>query len=194
MKKLSFQGMSIVPVPNPNMSGIWLTSADIANALGYASSKSVSNIYSRNAEEFTHSMSMVIRMMTNGINNNLREKRVRLFSLRGCHLIAMFATTDKAKAFRHWVLDILDHEVTLNTPITQPSDREIHAYNVSALANHYNVMYEAWKTQIEPALRAIESPLAGRLCDRFKDGAAFMTYVKKGAEQQLQDGEVPRIQ
>ena len=32
----------------------------------------------------------------------------RLFSLRGCHLIAMFAKTDIAKQFRVWVLDILD--------------------------------------------------------------------------------------
>lgn len=191
MKELSFHGMSIIPVPN--MDGIWLTSADIANALGYASSKSVSNIYSRNSDEFTQSMSKVIKMMTNGINNNLREKRIRLFSLRGCHLIAMFATTNKAKEFRRWVLDILDREVAINTPTLQPSDRERHAYNVNALANHYTAMYEAWKTQIEPALRAIESPLAGKLYDRFKDGAAFMMYVKKGAERQLEDGEMARI-
>ncbi|EAY5332468.1 hypothetical protein LS33_16435 [Salmonella enterica] len=105
----NFHGVELVPAPVNE--GIWLTSSDIAKALGYASSKSVSNIYSRNSDEFTISMSRVIKMMTNGINNDLREKSVRVFSLRGCHLIAMFATTKVAKDFRKWVLDILDKEV-----------------------------------------------------------------------------------
>ena len=34
--------------------------------------------------------------------------RCRIFSLRGCHLLAMFARTPVAKQFRHWVLDVLD--------------------------------------------------------------------------------------
>jgi len=121
--ELNFHGVSLSPVAQ--MNDIWLTSADLARALGYASSKSVSTIYSRNSGEFTGSMSMVIKMMTNGINNNLREKSVRVFSLRGCHLIAMFATTDKAKEFRRWVLDILDREIN-HSPITkQFSDEEL---------------------------------------------------------------------
>ncbi|WP_105634337.1 BRO-N domain-containing protein [Cronobacter dublinensis] len=189
---LNFHGITLQPVAN--LDGIWLTSSDIANALGYASSKSVSTIYSRNSDEFTNAMSMVIKMKTNGINNNLREKNVRVFSLRGCHLIAMFATTPLAKEFRRWVLDILDREVTANAPAPcKPSQRERNAYNVEALAEHYEVMYKAWRTQIEPALRAIESPLAGRLHDRFKDGHIFMSYVRKDADGQLLPGEEARI-
>lgn len=69
-KALSFHNVTLAPAPVAD--GIWLTSADIAKALGYASSKSVSTIYSRNSDEFTSSMSMVIKMKTNGINNNLR--------------------------------------------------------------------------------------------------------------------------
>ncbi|CUY56383.1 Uncharacterised protein [Serratia marcescens] len=68
--ELNFHGINLSPVPQ--MNDIWLTSSDLARALGYASSKSVSTIYSRNSDEFTSSMSMVIKMMTNGINNNLR--------------------------------------------------------------------------------------------------------------------------
>ncbi|PUX35951.1 BRO-N domain-containing protein [Cronobacter sakazakii] len=188
----NFHGVNLVPAPVND--GIWLTSSDIAKALGYASPKSVSNIYSRNSDEFTSSMSRVIKMMTNGINNDLREKSVRVFSLRGCHLIAMFATTPLAKEFRRWVLDILDREVTANVPAPcKPSQRERNAYNVEALAEHYEVMYKAWRTQIEPALRAIESPLAGRLHDRFKDGHIFMSYVRKDADGQLLPGEEARI-
>ncbi|MHB4857029.1 P22AR C-terminal domain-containing protein [Klebsiella pneumoniae] len=122
-KELSFHNVTLVPAPVAD--GIWLTSADIAKALGYASSKSVSTICSRNSDEFTSSMSMVIKMKTNGINNNLREKSVRVFSLRGCHLIAMFATTDKAKEFRRWVLDILDREVAHSPIAKQFSDDEL---------------------------------------------------------------------
>lgn len=42
----------------------------------------------------------------NGVAGQFRTARV--FSLRGAHLIAMFARTSKAQAFRRWVLDILD--------------------------------------------------------------------------------------
>jgi prophage antirepressor-like protein len=57
---------------------------------------------------------MVIKMMTNGINNNLREKSVRVFSLRGCHLIAMFAHYGSQRVPSLGV-DILDREVAQET-------------------------------------------------------------------------------
>ncbi|MEB0897526.1 Bro-N domain-containing protein [Citrobacter sp. Cf039] len=184
----NFHGVSLSPVDN--VPGIWLTSTDVAKALGYKNTKSITNLFNQNADEFSDGMTQVIESVTSG---NYRKK-VRVFSLRGAHLIAMFARTDVAKEFRRWVLDILDREVAVNMPvIDEPSIREKHAYNANALAKHYEVMYEAWKNQIYPALRAIESPLAARLCDRFKDGAIFMMYVQKGAEKQLEKGEVARI-
>ncbi|MCS6025249.1 hypothetical protein LNO14_13275 [Klebsiella pneumoniae subsp. pneumoniae] len=155
-KELSFHNVTLVPAPV--VDGIWLTSADIAKALGYASSKSVSTIYSRNSDEFTSSMSMVIKMKTNGINNNLREKSVRVFSLRGCHLIAMFATTDKAKEFRRWVLDILDREVA-NSPIAkQFSDDEL--CSLAWLWRASDVMLKACNS-VTPLLRVAEHRQAG---------------------------------
>lgn len=185
---LNFHGMNLIPVES--VPGIWLTSADVAKALGYKNAKSITNLFNQNSDEFSEGMTQVIKSVTSG---NYRKK-VRVFSLRGAHLIAMFARTDVAKEFRRWVLDILDREVAINMPvIDRPSVREQHAYNANALAKHYAVMYEAWKNQIYPALRAIESPLAARLCDRFKDGAIFMMYVQKGAEKQLEKGEVSRI-
>ncbi|EOF7604915.1 Bro-N domain-containing protein [Citrobacter freundii] len=185
---LNFHGMNLIPVES--VPGIWLTSTDVAKALGYKSTKSITNLFNQNADEFSDGMTQVIESVTSG---NYRKK-VRVFSLRGAHLIAMFARTDVAKEFRRWVLDILDREVAINMPvIDEPSIREKHAYNANALAKHYAVMYEAWKNQIYPALRAIESPLATRLCDRFKDGAIFMMYVQKGAEKQLEKGEIARI-
>jgi hypothetical protein len=86
---------------------IWLTSKELAEALGYKSVKSISNLYTQNKSEFSAKMSEVIESVTSG---NLK-KSARIFSLRGAHLIAMFARTAIAKEFRRWVLDILDQGI-----------------------------------------------------------------------------------
>ncbi|PAV02480.1 hypothetical protein CBG25_10615 [Arsenophonus sp. ENCA] len=91
---------------------IWFTSAEIAKVLQYASAKSVTNLYNQNQDEFADHMSQVIDSVTSG---NYR-KRTRIFSLRGAHLIAMFANTPVAKEFRKWVLDILDKQTVNQTP------------------------------------------------------------------------------
>lgn len=105
----NFHGVNLIPVKD--VAGIWLTSADIAKALGYKSTKSISNLFTQYEDEFPQGMTMVIESVTNGINGSTRRMKVRVFSLRGAHLIAMFARTPVAKEFRHWVLDILDREV-----------------------------------------------------------------------------------
>lgn len=86
----------------------WLKAADIARALGYAREDSVSRIYDRNAEEFTSAMTQTVNLTVSGKINGLQNITVRIFSLRGAHLLAMFARTPVAKAFRKWVLDVLD--------------------------------------------------------------------------------------
>ena len=85
---------------------MWFSSGDIAKALAYQTENSVTKIFNRNQDEFTEGMSEVLNLGTSG---NL-QKTVRLFSLRGAYLVAMFARTPVAKAFRRWVLDILDRE------------------------------------------------------------------------------------
>lgn len=107
--ELKFQNTTFHPVVDGGH--IWLTSTELARALEYADSKSITKLYTRNKDEFTPAMSMVVNMTTNGINNSLRTKKVRVFSIRGAHLIAMFAETPKAKQFRRWALDVLDKEV-----------------------------------------------------------------------------------
>lgn len=82
----------------------WLQSTQIASALGYASEDAVSRIYRRNSDEFTPCMTETVKLTVSG---NL-QKEVRIFSLRGAHLLAMFARTEVAKEFRRWVLDVLD--------------------------------------------------------------------------------------
>ncbi|EAM4564764.1 peptidase [Salmonella enterica] len=72
------------------------------------------------------------------------------------------------------------------------SQEEIDAYNINALLIHLNVMYEVWSTQIEPALRKIESPLAGKLHDHFKDGVIFARYVEQSLNGKLLPHQKPR--
>lgn len=120
---LNFHGMNLAPVQNVN--GIWLTSADVAKALGYKSTKSISNLFAQYEDEFSSGMTMVIESVTNGINGSSRRMKVRVFSLRGAHLIAMFARTPVAKEFRRWVLDILDREVEHSPIAKQFTDDEI---------------------------------------------------------------------
>jgi len=47
------------------------------------------------------------------------HKEVRIFSLRGAHLIAIFSRTKVAKEFRNWVLDVLDKETYQSAPVTK---------------------------------------------------------------------------
>lgn len=108
MNTLTFNDVNFNPVERNGQ--IWLTSGEIAKALGYKNTKSISNLYSANADEFTPAMTEVIDSVTSLKTKGLRAK-IRIFSLRGCHLLAMFARTDIAKQFRKWVLDILDKEV-----------------------------------------------------------------------------------
>lgn len=97
---LSFNDVNFSPVENDGE--IWLTASELSKALGYAKSNAVTQIFERNEDEFSSNMTKVIK---NPQNLNLR---LRVFSSRGCHLVAMFAKTSVAKAFRKWVLDVLD--------------------------------------------------------------------------------------
>ncbi|WP_426979784.1 BRO-N domain-containing protein [Xylella fastidiosa] len=85
-----------------------LTAADLARALGYADERSVSRIYNRHSEEFTYQMTLTVNLTVKGFGSGNSDKPVRLFSPRGCHLVAMFARTSVAAAFRRWVLDVLE--------------------------------------------------------------------------------------
>lgn len=82
---------------------LWARLPQIGAALGYANPYKVQQLYERNADEFTDSMTAVIDLPSTG-----GVQKTRIFSLRGAHLLAMFARTETAKEFRRWVLDILD--------------------------------------------------------------------------------------
>lgn len=128
--QLAFRETKFTPVKHNGQ--IWLTSKELARALDYKNTKSIANLYNENEDEFTSGMSLVIDSVTNGINSSSRRLKIRIFSLRGAHLIAMFARTPVAKEFRRWVLDILDRETgdPIATPVSPvPSHpSEVHAF------------------------------------------------------------------
>lgn len=153
---LNFQGKALMPVSN--ITGTWLTSSDLAKALEYSNSRAVTMIYNKYADEFTSGMTQVLEVSTSG---NYRKK-VRVFSLRGAHLIAMFARTPVAKEFRRWVLDILDREVTHSPIVKQFTDEELVSlcYQQLWMENSQKVCKELY-----PALKQIRSEYSGKVWD-----------------------------
>ncbi|HGK3768730.1 TPA: P22AR C-terminal domain-containing protein [Klebsiella pneumoniae] len=151
-KELTFHNTSFAYM---EMGGqVWLTAAEVGQALEYADDKAVQRIYSRHADEFTAQMTGVVKLTT---PSGKQESRV--FSLRGAHLVAMFARTPKAKEFRRWVLDILDREVAHSPIAKQFSDEEL--CSLTYLWRSSAVMYEACHN-IYPLLLAAEHKLLPR--------------------------------
>lgn len=141
MQTLTFQNISLTPAKIDSQ--IWLTSADIAQALGYARSDSVTRLYRENADEFRSDTTQIIKTNVKGFGNGNSEKEIRIFSLRGCHLIAMFARTKVAKQFRQWVLDILDKEVGQPVVVhTTTDDRTTLRQAVSMLVSKKGLPYD----------------------------------------------------
>ena len=110
MTTLTFQNTTLSVINQNNQT--FLTAIELGKALQYAHSDNVLRIYDRNADEFTAEMTALVEMQTAG-----GLQKMRIFSLRGAHLIAMFARTKIAKAFRKWVLYILYEEVKKSTAL-----------------------------------------------------------------------------
>ena len=118
MTTLTFQNTTLSVINQHNQT--YFTANDLGLALGYVDAiRSVKQIYDRNADEFTPEMTALVEMQTAG-----GLQKVRIFSLRGAHLIAMFARTKIAKAFRKWVLDVLDEEVKKSTALLTPEQQQ----------------------------------------------------------------------
>lgn len=119
---LTFQDVAIKPMMRAGQT--WLQISEIEQALGYASKgRALAKVYAAHADEFTETMTRVLKLATAG-----GKQAVRVFSLRGAHLLAMFSRTDVAKAFRVWVLNILDAEVA------KPVRQQMKSYNFPLMA------------------------------------------------------------
>ncbi|WOE43097.1 BRO-N domain-containing protein [Acinetobacter chinensis] len=103
---LSFNEVNLKPLPIKD-GQVWVGVTQIGLALGYANPETaITKIFNRKSDEFTSDMTRLVEVQTNG-----GVQQVRVFSLRGAHLIAIFARTPVAKEFRKWVLDVLENEI-----------------------------------------------------------------------------------
>lgn len=115
-KKLTFRGKDISEVEVGGQKCITLSEvAQILYGKGTPQSdgpfgkpnghaeKALQKTYQRHADEFSETMTAVVKLETVG-----GMQKVRVFSLRGCHLLGMLARTPVAKEFRKWALDVID--------------------------------------------------------------------------------------
>ena len=148
MTTLTFQNTTLSVINQHNQT--FITANDLGLALEYAvPMQAILKIYDRNADEFTAEMTALIEMPTAG-----GIQKVRIFSLRGAHLIAMFARTKVAKDFRKWVLDILDREVSQKMKEIQPLADE----PLNLLVQAYHFLYQAsdLRTKVQPTFIGID--------------------------------------
>lgn len=154
---LTFQNFTFNPIVEDGQ--VWLTSTELAKALGYSRTDNVNRVYARNSDEFTDSMTTTVKMTLVRKTGEV-DVMVRVFSLRGAHLIAMFASTPVAKEFRKWVLDILDKEVTGSN-----LDEHLLLRNLTTAYQCINSICEIWKEQLSPSLRKLNWDMEGRVHD-----------------------------
>lgn len=154
---LVFNGVSLSIIRQNNQT--YFSATDIAKSLGYQSDDAISRIYRRNSDEFTKDMSETVKLT---VSENI-QKTVRLFSLRGAHLVAMFSRTSKAKEFRRWVLDILDREAGQQAAVSLPAVRVITTEEQTAINMRAHVLAQEKYKVIRNELMA--DYLAGRVDD-----------------------------
>ena len=153
MTTLTFQNTTLSVINQRNQT--FLTAKDLGSALGYKNpTGDISNIYDRNADEFTAEMTALIEMPTAG-----GLQKVRIFSLRGAHLVAMFARTKVAKDFRKWVLDILDREVSQKTKAIQPLVERKYTFEFTEYELEQLVWLWCSHSQMNTLLGQLEKPL-----------------------------------
>jgi prophage antirepressor-like protein len=143
---------------------LWMSSEEIGSALEYATPAiSITRLYNRVADEFSPTMTKVIKVMTAG-----GKQAVRFFSLRGAHLLAMFARTSKAKEFRVWVLDILDKEVAEHrvSQARSVSISERQVEDLESLCIEVGFICAWWK-KFEPAIELISPDLHNSTFEMF---------------------------
>ncbi|WP_289992097.1 BRO-N domain-containing protein [Photorhabdus laumondii] len=133
MNTLTFKNHTIVPFDNKD-GKIWFTGEQLAKLLGYADIKQVNKIYQRHKDEFTDTMTTVVKVTASEKSMSYGELMadVRLYSLRGAYLIGMFSRTKVAKELRIWLLDLAEKESNIDigtldvSTMTQLTGQKMH--------------------------------------------------------------------
>ncbi|TDQ63566.1 BRO family protein [Maritalea mobilis] len=140
---------------------LWMTAVGLSAALGCKDRAAVTRIFARYRDEFPPEMSQVVKLTASG--NYLRK--VRIFSLRGSYLIAMLARTKKAKAFRRWILDLIEKEEAERSN-QSPYIIEMAQKSISETSSGIEILNEVWGRKgvaTSDHLRSLEKLLHGSL-------------------------------
>lgn len=189
MTTLTFQKTTLSVINQQNQ--IWFSISDIASALGYKETNGVTRLYNAHQDEFTPCMTALVDTQTNG-----GIQKVRIFSLRGTHLIGMLSHTKVAKEFRKWVLDILDREVSQNSqqiaPLEEPKfSRELTQKEWLRFASMWFALYNSLEVlaTLEKPLRAIGSPFGATAYTHATEYQTTLGVMKRILEPMLAEFE-----
>lgn len=158
MSKLTFNGFEFNVIQHSGQP--YLTLQEIAQVL-YAKEGGpqsatpftrVRDLYRRHADEFRSNMTALVKMQTAG---GMQE--VRIFSLRGCHLLGMFARTAVAKEFRVWALDVLDEHLNAGKGWQQEFNKAWLEYtSEKAVASLCGRGLNQWRLRKSPLEQRVE--------------------------------------
>lgn len=135
----------------------WLRLPQIGVALGYENPYKLQQVYARNADEFTDEMTQILDLPTAG-----GVQPVRIFSPRGCYLLGMLARTELAKAFRQWVLDVLEGRAVPQQarPTTVAQQVSLHRLRRDLMSDLDAATAEGMRQAIHQQLRHVSRLLA----------------------------------
>ena len=136
----------------------WLRGSQVASALGSENPRRyITELYDRNADEFTEEMTQVLELPTAG-----GIQPVRIFSPRGCYLLGMLARTEKAKSFRAWVLDVLEGRAVPREakPMTIPQTIAMHKLRLSLMKELEKTTAGGLRAAVHDQLRHVSRLLA----------------------------------
>ncbi|WGL99150.1 Bro-N domain-containing protein [Arsenophonus sp. aPb] len=145
-KTLVFKDREVIPFDKGD-DRIWFTSKQVAELLAYSRAKSVTNLYNANADEFTSAMTEVITTVTSNKSKRGRnlQTKVRLFSLRGLHLLGMLADTPVAKEIRRWVLNLIEKEEIDKTTLSSLDINKLKDLTLGEMQNRV-VAADKWSS------------------------------------------------
>jgi hypothetical protein len=142
---LTFQDTQLQIIEHSDQ--VWLTSSDIGAALGYRDRQRVNSLFTAHKDEFSAETTCVTIIVTHG-----KVRKARLFNRRGAHLLAMFATTERAKAFRKWVLDVLEEKAGAMSDARAVAKAEVTRPNNGAALPEQERMLELLKGHVAQKL------------------------------------------
>ena len=130
----------------------------IGSALGFSQpDAAIAKLFARNADEFTDEMTQVLDLPTAG-----GVQPVRVFSPRGCYLLGMLARTEKAKAFRQWVLDVLEGRTVArqSKPATIGQQISLHRLRLQLIRELHTSTAAGVRAALHQQLRHVSQLLA----------------------------------